>query len=837
MNSASALGFVRARVESMAVGRDRPRPGALHISSLADAGFDGRPLVFIVGLQEGGMFPSAVEDAVLLDSERETVSPLLRTSVGQLDEAVCEAAVADRGPGRVGGAVCLSFSCRDTRQFRDSFPSWIVLQAFRLMRGDASLTYEHLAKWLGEPKSAVPASPDAAPTEAAWWLAGAAKKGARAPVLAAFPPLAGGIRAEEARATDEFTAYDGHVPAAGPVLDASQNARGTSATTLERAATCPFRHFLREGLGVRPIEEGRQDADVWLDPLTKGTELHELFARFMRAMREAKRRPNLKRDLDRLRAWGQERLARSRRRCRRHRTRSTRGSRGSSWTISRRSSWPNARDATGPIPSASRSRSAFRQTMRRASRWRARSRSCSTSAASAGSSCTGESIASIASAAASTRWWTTRPAASGPTTGRGVRGRHAPSARHLRAAAGRFLKAIDPKARVTRARYLFPAVKGRGRFKSIPAPPRRSPSRSCAIWPTSSARAPSCRQTTRMRASGATSRPPAARMPPRRRPGSGTTPTTRCSSPIGGSAAMSKKRKTPADQPVRDRIVSEFDRNFLVEAGAGSGKTYSLAMRMAAGIEAGRYTVEHMAAVTFTRKAAAELRGRFQLALEERLRANPRADAERRLEAALSGIERLFAGTIHAFCAHLLRERPVDARIAPGFVELDDVEDVRLRERSWRNFVNAARARGFAPLLDLLDAGVKPKDLDEAFAAVCEHEDVAFDMGSGDAPALDPVLQRGRALLEGARQAEARRVPRRDEVQGPAQLRRVRQPDAGRAAHQVGCAAGRPADVLEQQGPHPEVVGREGGPRRRRTPRRRSRVTTPFTQRSWSRSS
>jgi len=204
---------------------------------------------------------------------------------------------------------------------------------------------------------------------------------------------------------------------------------------------------------------------------------------------------------------------------------------------------------------------------------------------------------------------------------------------------------------------------------------------------------------------------------------------------------MTEKRKTPADQPVRDRLVTEFDKNFLVEAGAGSGKTYSLAMRMAAGIETGCYSVEYMAAVTFTRKAAAELRGRFQLALEERLHANPPADAVRRLETALSGIERLFSGTIHAFCAHLLRERPVDARIAPGFVELDEAENTRLRERSWRNYVSTARARGMAPLLELLDAGIKAKDLDGPFAAVCGHEDVAFDTGSGDPPALEPVLK------------------------------------------------------------------------------------------------
>src|ERR1700681_1430385 len=77
----------------------------------------------------------------------------------------------------------------------------------------------------------------------------------------------------------------------------------------------------------------------------------------------------------------------------------------------------------------------------------------------------------------------------------------------------------------------------------------------------------------------------------------------------------------PADSRALDResrrlIREELFTNILVEAGAGSGKTQMLAERMAAGVAAGAYEVEHMAAVTFTRKAASELRGRFHLALE-----------------------------------------------------------------------------------------------------------------------------------------------------------------------------------------------------------------------------
>ena len=69
----------------------------------------------------------------------------------------------------------------------------------------------------------------------------------------------------------------------------------------------------------------------------------------------------------------------------------------------------------------------------------------------------------------------------------------------------------------------------------------------------------------------------------------------------------------------RRLIREELLTNILVEAGAGSGKTQMLAERMAAGVAAGVYQVEHMAAVTFTRKAASELRGRFHLALETEL--------------------------------------------------------------------------------------------------------------------------------------------------------------------------------------------------------------------------
>ena len=207
------------------------------------------------------------------------------------------------------------------------------------------------------------------------------------------------------------------------------------------------------------------------------------------------------------------------------------------------------------------------------------------------------------------------------------------------------------------------------------------------------------------------------------------------------------------DTASRDTIREALLENLLVEAGAGSGKTQMLAERMAAGVAAGVYQVEHLAAVTFTRKAASELRGRFHLALETALvkahtgepGAAPNAERIMRLEGALSNLERFFAGTIHSFCARLLRERPVESHVAPGFTELDEVQDLELRQRVWRDFITSARAAGDPEMLALLEADLKPKDLDNAFARVCDNDDVEFPPGEGTCP--DPTAA-AKALAE-----------------------------------------------------------------------------------------
>jgi hypothetical protein len=73
-----ALRFIRERVQSLRVAPERSRPGHLYACRLSRCGYAGRQKLFILGLEEGQVFPTATEDALLLDAERKSNSGELR---------------------------------------------------------------------------------------------------------------------------------------------------------------------------------------------------------------------------------------------------------------------------------------------------------------------------------------------------------------------------------------------------------------------------------------------------------------------------------------------------------------------------------------------------------------------------------------------------------------------------------------------------------------------------------------------------------------------------------------------------------------------------------------
>ncbi|MDH3270987.1 MAG: UvrD-helicase domain-containing protein [Gemmatimonadota bacterium] len=217
------------------------------------------------------------------------------------------------------------------------------------------------------------------------------------------------------------------------------------------------------------------------------------------------------------------------------------------------------------------------------------------------------------------------------------------------------------------------------------------------------------------------------------------------------------------DQAARGSISGDLDANVLVEAGAGSGKTTELVARLVALVSTGTATVDDVAAVTFTRKAAAELRERFQAAIEQRLRA-ARAAAEadelvvERLSTALSDVDRAFIGTIHSFCARLLRERPLEVGLDPGFKELPVEERIPLRRRFWDSYLERLARDSDPALEDLSRAGLPPSSLFGLFDRLVENPDVDFPVDSADPPSaaelhpiravLDEIVDRGWELMD-----------------------------------------------------------------------------------------
>src|SRR5215471_10703443 len=145
-----------------------------------------------------------------------------------------------------------------------------------------------------------------------------------------------------------------------------------------------------------------------------------------------------------------------------------------------------------------------------------------------------------------------------------------------------------------------------------------------------------------------------------------------------------------SDEGARQRIRTSVDESLIVEAAAGTGKTSELVQRIVNVIKTGRATVDRIVAVTFTRKAAGELRLRLRIELDIARNSAASPDETRHLEDALAKLEEAHIGTIHGFCAELLRQRPVEARIPPGFEELDEHQSLRLYHRAFDKWIQQA---------------------------------------------------------------------------------------------------------------------------------------------------
>src|SRR5205085_8357730 len=132
------------------------------------------------------------------------------------------------------------------------------------------------------------------------------------------------------------------------------------------------------------------------------------------------------------------------------------------------------------------------------------------------------------------------------------------------------------------------------------------------------------------------------------------------------------------------------DETLIVEAAAGTGKTSELVGRLVAVLGEGKGNVQSVVAVTFTEKAAGELKLRLRLELERaRQDADPGSARHANLDLALAHLEEARVSTIHGFCNDLLHERPVEALVDPRFTVLTEPQAVTLYRRAFDRWVEA----------------------------------------------------------------------------------------------------------------------------------------------------
>jgi ATP-dependent helicase/nuclease subunit A len=157
---------------------------------------------------------------------------------------------------------------------------------------------------------------------------------------------------------------------------------------------------------------------------------------------------------------------------------------------------------------------------------------------------------------------------------------------------------------------------------------------------------------------------------------------------VGGVAEDALTPQTQIDdQTARERIRNSLGESLIVEASAGTGKTSELVRRIVRVLQTGLTTIDRIVAVTFTNKAAGELKLRLRQGLDN-ARTATGDDAEiGHIEDALEHLEEAAVGTIHAFCAQILRERPVEAEVDPAFEELPQAEAERIYRRAFRSWI------------------------------------------------------------------------------------------------------------------------------------------------------
>ena len=179
-----------------------------------------------------------------------------------------------------------------------------------------------------------------------------------------------------------------------------------------------------------------------------------------------------------------------------------------------------------------------------------------------------------------------------------------------------------------------------------------------------------------------------------------------------------------ADSFERALIEKELTKIYMVEAGAGAGKTTILVKRMINKILSGT-PIDKIVAITFTNKAKFELEERFQSVLESsisKLKEKKELEKALILEGAIKDFNKCFIGTIHSFCLEILRQSPIEAGINLDFMHVEEDEENKLKNELWHRFLKKEYENSFIKLI--IDNDININSLRDTYMGLCNKSDI-----------------------------------------------------------------------------------------------------------------
>jgi ATP-dependent helicase/nuclease subunit A len=209
---------------------------------------------------------------------------------------------------------------------------------------------------------------------------------------------------------------------------------------------------------------------------------------------------------------------------------------------------------------------------------------------------------------------------------------------------------------------------------------------------------------------------------------------------VPGGKSMTVVEETTTGALNDEQLAAvEAEGSVFVSAGAGTGKTSVLVERYVRAVCDRGVDVESILVITYTRKAAGELRSRIRAALHER----GRHDLARELDGA-------WISTIHGFCNRLLRAHPFAAGLDPRFRELEDAGAAVLRGEAFERALQEFCAGGDAERVRLL-ATYRADGLRRMLTGVYETlrssgRDLVLELGQR--PSLDSAVSALRVEAE-----------------------------------------------------------------------------------------